>query len=270
MDFTFINELSILLNQTNIFKFSIIGAKSMALALLLFKILETYIRDFESETPKFGNIFNIFGYAFLIMSSDWIIEMIEGIFSSVNIVMGSTESNLYTDLNMELEEQYAQVTMGDDLAWYDYISLVVGNITFFTMYIVALLLMAVCKIADLAMTAGYLLSRLFSIQLMKFIFPIVIALSTLDQTKDLLGKWIKRYIGLFILGIAYIGIIHFTALVQTSLLNQFTTSEALGATAQIGSLNKFTWGMIITIIVVFTLKVKLFSLATSNVTNFFS
>ena len=266
MNFDFIEQLRLLLESSNIFKFTIIGAKSCALSLLLFKIIQTWFSNFEPDKTRLGDFFNLFGYAFMIMSSDWIISTIEVTFAGIDVAMGSTESDLYSKLNDELLVQLENVFGSDDLAWYDFISLIVGNLIFFVGYIIALLLMGLCKIADLSMTAGYLLSRLFLIELMKFIFPIVIALSTLDQTKDLLGRWIKKYIGLFVLGIAYIGIIHFCALVQNALQTQFTVNDS----DALFQLNAYTYGMIVTIIVVFTIKVKLFSLVTSNITNFFS
>jgi hypothetical protein len=271
MNFQFIDTLRELLNGSNIFQFIIVGAKSFALAMIMFKIIDNFIVNMGSDqqNAKLNNLPSILAYAFFIVSSDWIIDTIESTFSVVDVAMGNTSSDLYTELNMSLTDQYDRIT-ANATDFFDLIAIYASSITFFVFYFIALILMLLCKIADLSVTSGYLLSRLFLITLMKFIFPIVIALSTLKMTEDLLAKWIKRYIGLFVLGIAYIGIINFASLVQKALQDQFTTSAGEGLLEGINSLNVFSVGMLITIIVVFTMKVKLFATATSFITSFFS
>ncbi|POR20967.1 hypothetical protein BWK57_11785 [Flavobacterium columnare] len=264
MDFTFINELRLLLEKNNIFMYSVVGAKACALALLLFKILQTYLQDFSLENPSFKGMINIFAYAFFIVSSDWIINTIENVFSSVDLVMSNTSSDLYTELyDMTIEEYNKIFESAED--WMDYIG-IIGACIIGIIQILLIALLGICfKIADLSMTAGYLISRVFFLQLMKFIFPFVIALSTIDSTKDLLGKWIKKYVGMFILGIAYIGILHFCSLVQLSLTEQFS-GQGNNSGAMISN---FIWGVLITMIVTFTIKVSLFQKVTSWVTGFF-
>lgn len=266
MNFDFIEELRHALENGGVFQWNFLmsGCKALALSLLLFRILENYIKDFDSEGPKFGSLFHVFGYAFFILSADWIVDFIESAFALIDSSMYATPSNLYTDLEQKIVEH--DKDLYKDVGFLDMLMMPVDLIItafygFFLMVLVSL-----CKIADLAMTAGYLLSRLFLIELMKLLFPLVIALSTLNITKDLLGKWIKRYIGLFLLGLGYIGIINFCAVLQTSLLAQF---EADGD-GQIMGMGHYIYGACITVVVVFTFKVKMFSTVTSYITGFFS
>lgn len=268
MNYDFINELRILLQTNNIFMFLITGGKTLALVLLIVKFVDGIIGQIGEENPKLNSLPKFIAMAFFIVSSDWIVDLIEGAFSMVDFQMSNTSSDLYTDLNTAMEEQWNS-TMEGCITWYDYLGAALSSILFVITFIVAQLLMVLCKIADLSITTGYLLVRIFLIQFMKMVFPIIIALSTLDITKDLLGRWIKKYIGLFVLGIAYIGIIHFSSLMQSSLINQFRVSNGDGLFTGV-ELNAFTFGMIVTIIVVFTVKVKLFQLVTSYVSSLFS
>ena len=267
MNFEFINELRILLKDNNVFMFLITGGKTLALVLLTFKFLDGVIGNIGEDNQKLNNLPKFVAYAFFIVSSDWIVEIIETAFSAIDVTMGSTSSDLYTQLNDSLIQQWNTTMEGCD-DWMDYIGVVISSITFVTFYIIAVLLMALCKIADLSMTCGFLIARIFIMQFMKIIFPLIIALSTLDITKDLLGRWIKKYIGLFVLGLAYIGIIHFTELIQKTLQRQFTIADGNGLSSGT-NLTAFTFGMIVTIVVVFTLKLKLFREVTSFVSNLF-
>lgn len=269
MNFDFINELRLALESSDVFKwkFLMAGCKAMALALLLFKVIEVFVSSTlhtDEQAPRVASLFNIFAYAFLIMSSDWIIGSIENIFSFVEKAMFNTPSDLYLKLGEAIDAQKEQYY--EDIGVMGWITMPIDVVCqiFFTLILGVLI--SFMKIADMAITVGYLLSRLFLIQLMKLFFPFVIALSTLDITKDLFGKWIKRYIGLFLLGLAYIGIINFCYLIQSTLLNQFVT-DAVGDNMGMGT---YVYGACITVVVVFSFKVKMFSTATSYVTNFFA
>jgi hypothetical protein len=267
MDFTFIEELRRLLEHNNIFGWSFLlsGCKAMALALLMFKLLNTYISDFDTETPKMGNIFNVIGYACIIMSCDWIIGFIEGLFSQIDGMVATTPSDLFGRMETILQQQM-DVYNSDDIGFFDMTIDIIFSFLFYVCYAIV----AFCfKIADLSLTCAFLLTRVFLIQLMKLFFPLVIALSTLDITKDLLGKWIKKYIGLLVLGLAYIAIINFTNVVQDLLVKQFLSEEGSNF-ASMGYMSPTFVGCLITTIVVFSVKFKLFTMVTSFVTNFFS
>lgn len=268
MDFTFIEELRKLLETSNVlgWSFLLTGCKSMALALLMFKLINTYITDFDNDTPKLGNIFSLIGYACIIMSCDWIIGFIEGIFSQVNTAVETTPSNLYGRMDDILKEQM-ELYNSEDIGFFD---MTIDVIFSFLFYIAFSIISFLFKIADLSMTAGYLLTRVFMIQLFKLLFPLIIAMSTLDATKDLLGKWIKKYIGLMVLGLGYIAIINFCNVVQNVLEKQFIQTESGESYASLGYTSPIFLGCLITTVVVFTVKFALFGRVTAVITNFFA
>ncbi|MFI8410835.1 hypothetical protein ACIGHM_29045 [Streptomyces diastaticus] len=270
MDYAFIDDIRLSLEDTNIFSYSIKGAKMCAILLLLFSILERWGKNALNQTANhFNDMLTILGYVFLIISSDFIFETIESTFSSINLAMTSTKNTTYTDLIASLSTHY-EVVMGEPDDAIELFSAMVTNITFFIGYIISLLLMAVCKIAEMSMVCGYLLARVFFLEIMKFIFPIAVALSTIKQTSGLISKWLKLYIGLSLLGLIYIGIFKICDITQTQLQNSFTSYENAGFFDSFLSMNASIWGSLITIIVVFTLKVSLFNKATSYVISFFS
>lgn len=264
MDFAFINELVRLLESNNVFKFTFTGAKILALGLLLFRILETFTKDFEGQDPKMGNILTILGYGAIIMCSDWVIVSIENVFAGVDVAMQNSSSDSFSQLNTQISTKLDLIFKGAK-RWYDYIGIFFGSIYIIIMYMFALLLGACIKIADLSITASYLVIRIFIVKLLQFLFPLAIALSTYSGTQKLFHTWILRYIGVFILGIAYIGIINIMSLVQTTVLSQFESSEA-GSLYDTGL---FGIGILVAMVVTFTIKVKLFSTVTSYVSGMF-
>lgn len=277
MSFDFINELRIILEQSNIFHFTIIGAKAVAMFLLIFKIFNVFVSSTlhtdDGTSGNFAALFNLFAYAFLILSSDWIINTIEDAFVVVDVAMSTSNApNTYQLILDKLMMKYAAIWDGIDGA-FDSLSFFITQLPGFLVLLVGILLALLCMVADLSLTCGYLLTRLFMIEIMKFVFPIVIALSTLDIAKDLLGRWIKKFIGLFVLGILYLGIITFSEYIAETLLNQFdlgllnpeANTDEPGSTLYI-----YTVGGVIAIIVVFTTKIKLMAKATSFTESFFS
>jgi len=268
MNFDFINELSKLLEENNIFQFTITGSKAIAVALLFFKVVEHFLKNVDgmSDNPRLGNIYWIIASALFIISSSWIMTLFEDLFAIVDVKMGETESSLYLELEEEFASQMERLSEGTGTRIFNLI--VPTTFLFFIVNGIVTIVMFFLKIADMSMTAGYLISRLFLIELIKFIFPIVIALNTLDAFKDLFFKWIKRYIGLLVLGIGYIGVIHFCSLLQKALLEQFKAEDPLIFTGV--HLSFFALSSIIVVTVVFTTKIKLFATVTSFVNSFFS
>lgn len=276
MNFEFINELRILLDDSNIFKWTIVGAKSVAIFLLLFKLIEVFVNSTlhtDEGSPKIAALFNLFAYAFLIISSDWIVNSIENIFVVIdNTMVNSEQPNTYQIILDKLMLKYTTIWEGID-GFTDSLSFFITQLPGFIVLIVGIVLSLLCMIADISLTCGYLLVRLFMIEVMKFVFPLVIALSTLDVTKDLLGRWIKKFIGLFVLGILYLGIINFSELLAATILHQFdlgmldpnSNTDSPGAVLYI-----YTVGGVIAIIVVFTTKIKLMAKATEFANSFFS
>lgn len=269
MDYAFIDSIRLQLESSNIFMYSIQGAKMCAILLLLFSVLERWGKNILSPDNGIDSLFTILGFIFLIMSSDYFFNMIESTFSSISTTMQTVEDSVYTDLLFEIRDDYEAMNAGAE-DWMDYIGVFFGNIGFFVGYMVALLLVGIVKIADMAMVTGYLLTRVFFLEIMKFLFPIAVALSTLKQTSGLIGKWLKLYIGVSVLGIIYIGIIKLCSITQLALQAQFKNVNNDGMFDSYMSMNLNVWSSLVTIIVVFTLKVKLFDKATSFVISYFN
>ncbi|MDV4099078.1 hypothetical protein CMT22_17790 [Elizabethkingia anophelis] len=263
MDFDFINTLINSLQSQNIFKYAFTGTKVLAMAFLLFRFLETYIKNFETESPQIGGILTVLGSGLMIMSGGWIIDFIENLFAGIDTSMHSTSSDLYTQLMENIWLKYSQIFEGCD-AWYDYIGTAVGAILDIIFIFLALIIAVFGKVADLSITAGYLVQRVFILQLLKFLFPLMLAFGTFSKMENMLYSWIKRYIGIFILGIAYIGIINFMSLIQGSLLSQFGKIDDGFFDQSYGS------GVLITIVVTITIKIKLLHSVTSYVMSMFS
>lgn len=269
MNYQFIDEIRLALEGSNIFMYTIKGAKICAILLLFFAILERWGKNTMNTSNGLNDLLTIIGYVFLIMSSDYIFNTVESTFASISTSMGSVDDSLYANLLSSINDDYLMQIEGASGAM-DMASAVLGNLAFFIGYVIVLLLAGICKIAEMSMVCGYLLTRVFFLEIMKFLFPIAVALSTLKQTSGLIAKWLKLYIGLSLLGIIYIGIIKVCDLTQVALHSSFklgfTSNEFIGYLNMNGSV----WGALITIIIVFTLKVTLFNKATSFVISFFN
>ena len=95
------------------------------------------------------------------------------------------------------------------------------------------------------------------------------AIIQVNITNKLLNTWILRYIGVFILGIAYIGIINIMALVQSTIVAQFDVNTGVGTVGTSIDGGIFSIGILVAMVVTFTIKVKLFSSVTSYVSGMF-
>lgn len=265
MDFEFINILIGKLESANIFKYLFTGSKVLAMAFLCFRFFETYLKNFENETPPIGSVLNILGYGLIIMSGDWIMTSIESLFAGVDTAMHSTSSDLYEDLFnsiwLEIQDTYKGCTR-----WYDYIAPTFLNLISIIFLIFTSILAMLCKLADLSVTASYLLQRIFIIKFLQFVFPLALAFSTLSKMDNLFYSWIRRYIGVFLLGIAYIGIINFADIVQASIVTSFADETLFPALSVMNS----SFGAIIAVVVTLGIKIKLFQAITSYILSFFS
>jgi hypothetical protein len=269
MDFTFINALMQQLEGTNIFKYTFAGTKILAFALLTFRILEAFSKDFDSKDPKVGNILSLLGYGLIIMSSDWIMTSIEHVFAGVDTTMNSTSSDLFETLNAQVKKKIDNMFKRAEDVW-DYMGIFFSNIVMFVTLLFTWILGGLCKLADLSITASYLVQRIFILKLLQFLFPLAVALSTYNGTAKLFSSWILRYIGVFILGIGYIGIISITEIMQSTIVSQFDTGGGnygiIGNTVD-GTI--FSAGILVAMIVTFTIKIKLFGMVTSYISGMF-
>lgn len=269
MDFEFINELTKQLSASNIFKYSFAGAKILAFALLIFRVLEAFSKDFDSKDPKIGNIMSLFGYGLIIMSSDWIMTSIEQVFAGVDATMNSTSSDLFSVLNDKVGEKMENIFVGAEDVW-DYMGAFFSNIIIIVTLLFTWIIGGLCKLADLSITASYLVQRIFILKLLQFLFPLAVGLATYSGTAKLFSSWILRYIGVFILGIGYIGIINITELLQSTIVAQFDTGGGnYGALGNVIDGSIFSAGILVAMIVTFTVKIKLFGVVTSYITGMF-
>lgn len=260
MDFNFINLLIRELDDTNIFKYTFVGFKMLAFGIITLKFIDKFIKSIGKEDLPIGEFLSLLGVMLLIGSSDFLISSIEQVFNGVQKEISVTDSGNIEQVISELQNKRKTMFKEAD-QWYDYLTLFIeDSFTIFTNAILLIVVM-ILKIVDLSVTVSYLLLRVFYLQLLKFVFPIVLALSTLDVNLNFLQSWIKRYIGIYLLGIAYIGIMSFTTLIIKTLSFELTwdilplTSDGLG--------------MLVVAIVVINMKIKLFSNVTSYTTGMF-
>lgn len=266
IDYSWISEVQTFINNDKIFGAGIIGGKSLALAFLLFKIMGHFLQTSENnEKPPIGGLMNIIGFGLIIVGSDFIINTIESIFSSVDVELTNMNNvNTISPAKQQLEliHNLAPKNAFAKIAYYAAIS---PNLFGLTALGVASLFF---HLIDVAITSMYLLQRIFLIQLFKFIFPLALAFSTLDKMSDMFYRWIKIYIGLFILGIAYVAIIKFSVSVHTVLQNKINVSVGtiLLTTEMSGVYAKELGALIIA----FAVKIGLMSFVTREVRSYFN
>ena len=262
MNFDFINELRGALEDKNIFIYSLIGCKLLASGFVLAKIVILILKRSTQEQFDYMELGKLLGYIILVGAGDKILDAWEHILTMVDNVTRVKESNLYENLMYETEQVFAKRMQ--EMSGWDILTgasdLLVGTV----IYLVVLILSLLFKLADLSITASYLLQRVFIIEILKFLFPLVIVLSLWGQWENLFISWLKRAFGTAILGVMYIAIINFTELVQVKLLSQFQTET--------GGADFTVWasGTFVAVIVIFTLKVKLFAFVTSYINSYFS
>lgn len=259
MDFEFIQQLRIALESTNIFSFTLNSIKILAGAFVIFKIIILLLKKSTQEQFDYMEVFRLLGYIVLIGSGDLIINAFEDAFKMIDDNMGWTESNLYADMLLKTEEKLKQ----KEISFWDIMTGAQELMVSFLIYIVIFILSLLFKVADLSITVSYLLQRLFIIELLKLLLPVALVVSLWKGWENMLISWLKRYFGMLVLGIAYMGIINFSHLVQDKIIEQFNTS-------QFGNLITWSSGVLIAVIVVFTIKVKLFAVVTSYINGYFS
>lgn len=266
MDYSWLTGLNEMVASTRLFNVTITGAKALAMVWILLKVLQNFIQTAEnSEAPKIGGIMTIIGYGLIIVSSDWVVNVIESMFSGVDLQITAPQSVPEETIKQylsKIEEGVAEMNVFDKMSFY--ISLAPLYITAGLMTFCSELL----RILDIGVVGMYLIQRVFLIQLFKVIFPFAIAFSTLSSNADMLVKWVKTYIGLFFLGIAYLAIMKFADVifdwVQKSMglnLSQinYDTDLRLIFGYSVGAL-----------LISFMVKFSLFAIITKEVRSFFS
>ena len=266
MDYSWLTELNQVISQTKVFSFTIIGAKSLAMTLLLFKIIGNFLQTGENpEAPKIGGIISIIGYGLIIVGSDWVVNAIETMFSSVDVSVAAQhplKDDALKRYLLELDKIADQYSGLDYIGFY--LSLIplyltAGLMTFTKMFL---------DILDMAVVGMYLIQRVFLIQLFKVIFPFAIALSTTKGFEDMLSRWIKIYIGLFVLGIGYMGIMKFSDIIYDFVQSKANVQMSdIGYDTDLGVIFAYTVGALL---ISFMVKLGLFAIVTKEIRGYFS
>lgn len=267
IDYSWIGSIQNALNTSPIFSYTIIGAKSLAMAFLLFKIMGHFLSTAEnSEKPPIGGLINIIGFGLIIVGSDFIVNMIETLFSGIEVDvknLGSFNTMSPATRQLELINETAESMNAIEKTAF-YMAVMPSYIGAFLLVIVSLFF----HLIDVAITSLYLLQRLFLIQLFKFIFPLALAFATLDKMSDMFWRWIKIYIGLFVLGIAYIAIIKFSVIIYNTIASK--TDVNLATVAITTEYSKLFMTELGALIVAFSVKIGLMSFVTREVRNYFN
>ncbi|MCY1659312.1 hypothetical protein [Chryseobacterium sp. SL1] len=266
MDYTWILDLTEMVNKTTIFTATIVGAKSLAITFILLQVLGFLLQGADSgaEPPKIGNILNLAGFAFLIVSSDWIVGAIEGIFAGVDLNVKLPElppSDGIKKYMLALENGVDEMDVFDKMSFY------ISNLPLYLTIGLMEFLYQILTVLDIAIVGMYLIQRLFLIQLFKFLFPFAIAFSTFKGS-DMLFRWIKIYFGLFVLAIAYTGIIKFSGVIFTFIQNKSALSfQQINYDTDLRQVFAYTVGALL---ISFLVKMSLFSIVTREVRGFFN
>src|SRR5690606_37533188 len=208
MDYSWLIDLNKLISGTTLFSVTVVGAKSLAMTIILIRVVSNFLITGENpEAPKIGGIMNIIGYGLLIVGSDWMVNAIETMFAGIDLSLTTPQAlpdGAIKQYLSKIEEGVSEMDVFDKMSFY--ISLLplyltAGLMTFFQ---------ELLRILDMGVVGMYLVQRVFLLQLFKVIFPFAIAFSTIKYDPDMLLRWVKIYIGLFFLGVAYTAILKFT------------------------------------------------------------
>ena len=272
LGYDFINQVADSINTNPIFTTVITGAKAMALSLLLLKILNTYITTLEEHdgVPKIGRILQLVGFGFFIVGSDWIINIIEQVFSGFSFALPDSVKGEFPKGAEEYLKKVQTPPENSDILpdIKFYLALIPNSLLGIIIVILEILL----YILDVGVTAIYFLQRLFLLQLFKFLFPFAIALSTTKGFEDMLPRWVKIYIGLFVLGIAYLAIYNFSGIVYKFLQSAIEDSFSIGGDKpnHIPSAINMIFSTCGALLICFLLKLGLMGAVTKEVRGFFN
>src|SRR5690554_105692 len=109
-DFSFINNIRQSIESEDILNYTITGFKAFAIALLGLKYLGKYFQNMDHEEPRLGGFMEVLGAGMIIISADWIIDMIENIFAQIDdsITTQTVPFNTEVFTNAMLELQMLQ------------------------------------------------------------------------------------------------------------------------------------------------------------------
>ncbi|MDM1398864.1 type IV secretion system protein [Myroides odoratimimus] len=269
MHFETVIKLTSLINSTNIFVFTFQSVQALTLAFILLKVIQEFVGTWDGgKVLSLGKYMQFFGTALLILSSSWIIDLGEEQLFIIDAKLNSLgqDQDIFLTVMSEQDKQMSQIKSdtGFFRKMWDFLA---GDIidTFYSMVMLSVgsLVAGFFKIADMVISMGLLIIRQFIVQFLKLTFPIAILFSVFDNTKSFFYSWVKRYVGVIVLGVAYIGVFFIIeALIKIMMAPSlddpwFPVSEL--------SNNAF-----ITICVAYPLKFKLLTTVTSYVNSMFN
>ena len=266
IDYNWISEVQQNVESSSIFGAGILGGKALAMAFLLFKIIGNFLQTAENEEkPPIGGLINIIGFGLIIVGSDFIITTIESLFSGIEIEVASMNNN--NTISAAKTQLYYIATQTSDMDTFDTIDFYFSSLHIIFGLVLTYFVSLILHFIDVAVTSMYLLQRVFLIQLFRLIFPLAIAFSTLDKMSDMFYRWIKIYIGLFILGIAYIGIVKFSVIIYNTLYNKIDVNVNSQLDVEMASVMFADIGILL---IVFSVKIGLMGFATKEIRSFFN
>lgn len=269
MHFETVIQLTEYLKKTNIFVFSFQTVQALTLAFILLKVIQEFVGTWDSDKIfPLGKYMQFFGTALLILSSSWIIDLGEEQLMIIDAKLNSLgkDQDIFLTVADEMDRQMAEIK--EETGFFRQIwDFLVGDIidTLYSVIMVALgsLVAGFFKIADMVITMGLLIIRQFIVQFLKLTFPIALLFSVFDNTKSFFYSWVKRYVGVIVLGVAYIGVF-FVIEALIKIMIAPTLADPWFPVSELAT-NSF-----ITICVVYPLKFKLLTTVTSYVNSMFN
>lgn len=265
IDYDWIAQVQSVVKDSSIFGGAILGGKALAMSFLLFKVMGHFLQTAENEEkPPIGGLINIIGFGLIIVGGDFIINSIEQVFAGVDVdLAGMNQSYAISPCATLLDQIHSTA---DTLTGIDKVAFYFSVSPSFVVALLTWIVATIFHLIDVAITSMYLLQRIFLLNLFVFIFPLALAFSTLDKMSDMLWRWIKIYIGLFILGIAYTAIIKFSVIIYDVIQQRYNVKDFnLGTPisdvvmAELGAL-----------LVMFTVKIGLMGFVTKEIRGYFN
>lgn len=122
MDYSWLTGLNDMVSSAKLFAVTITGAKALAMVWILIKVIKNFIETAEnSEVPKIGGIMTIIGYGLIIVSSDWVINVIESMFSGIDVQLTAPQimpDNAVKQYLSKIEEGVAEMNVFDKMSFY--------------------------------------------------------------------------------------------------------------------------------------------------------
>ncbi len=260
LDFSFIKMLSEQIRGgLTFYEYTINGLRALAVLFIIVKIIEIVAKFSVSEKDDWSRLFPLVGYIILLCVYPNIMKIAEDGLQKLDELMYKPEhKDLYKSAIDMIWDKIKEE--GENMDLFSLFDVVGGFIYMLFVAIVASFL----QVGDYSITASYLLQRVFIIEFLRFVLPLVVVLSLTDKFKNAFVMWIKRFIGMFLLGLSYIAVIKFIIKAHEI----FVTVNNITVTGDPTSVTDFGYWSLLGVCFIFTLKVKLLAMVTSYVQSF--